>query len=308
MARSPTPPGPRPPGLVAPALVAPGLVAAGHPAVAEAAAGVLSGGGNAYDAAVAAGFAGAVAEPGLTSLAGGGFLLARTAAGEEVLFDFFVDTPGRGRPDGERRPRFEAVDVRFPAAVQRFHCGLGSVAVPGAMAGYLHVHRRLGRLPLDAVVAPAARLAAEGVVLPPRQAAVLALLEPILRRTPEVEALFAPAGRMLAAGERFSNPELADFLARIPSRPGPAGAAGADADRLVRAMAEGGGLLTAADLSSYRVIEREPLATSYRGRRVLTNPHRRSAAASSPSLSTCCRRPGRCRRPAPPSSPPRWWR
>ncbi len=35
-------------------------------------------------------------EPTLTGLGGGGFLLARTAAGESQLFDFFVDTPGRG--------------------------------------------------------------------------------------------------------------------------------------------------------------------------------------------------------------------
>ncbi len=251
---------------------APGLVAAGHPAVAEAAAAVLAAGGNAYDAAIAAGFAGAVAEPGLTSLAGGGFLLARTAAGEEVLFDFFVDTPGRGLPDADRRPRFEPVDVRFPAAVQRFHCGLGSVAVPGTLAGYLHVHRRLGRLPLEALVAPAARLAADGVALPPRQAAVVALLEPILRHTPAVEAIFAPNGRMLGAGDTIRNPELATFLARLATSPDGGLTAGSDGDRLVEAMADGGGLVTADDLAAYRVVEREPLATTYRGRRVLTNP------------------------------------
>ncbi len=56
-----------------------GLVACGHEAVADAAASVLRAGGNAFDACIAAGFAGAVAEVGFTSLAGGGFLLAHTA-------------------------------------------------------------------------------------------------------------------------------------------------------------------------------------------------------------------------------------
>src|SRR5690606_5603128 len=58
-----------------------GVVSAGHPATVAAAIGVLGAGGNAYDAAVAAGFAASVAEPCLSSLGGGGFLLARTASG-----------------------------------------------------------------------------------------------------------------------------------------------------------------------------------------------------------------------------------
>ena len=67
-----------------------GIVATGHPEVSGAAAEVLRAGGTAFDAALAAGFAAAVAEPMFTSLGGGGFLLARSAAGEARLFDFFV--------------------------------------------------------------------------------------------------------------------------------------------------------------------------------------------------------------------------
>ncbi len=54
-------------------------VASGHPQVTEAACALLRAGGNAFDAILAAGFAAAVTEPALTSLGGGGFLLARTA-------------------------------------------------------------------------------------------------------------------------------------------------------------------------------------------------------------------------------------
>lgn len=249
-----------------------GLVAAGHPAVADAAASVLAAGGNAYDAVIAAGFAGTAAEPGLTSLGGGGFVLARTAAGEARLFDFFVDTPGRGIGANRGPAHFESVDVRFPSAVQAFHCGLGSVAVPGALAGFLHVHRRLGRLPLPAVLAPAVRLADEGVALAPGQATVVALLDPILRRTPAVAAIFAPDGRLAGAGSRLRNPDLARFLEDIGRHPRDGFYRGPAADRLVAAMAAGDGLVTAEDLAAYRVIERDPLAVEYRGRQVLTNP------------------------------------
>ena len=67
------------------------IVATGHPLVNEAARQILAMGGNAFDAAVGAGFASAVAEQTLTSLGGGGFLLAHTSEGQSTLFDFFID-------------------------------------------------------------------------------------------------------------------------------------------------------------------------------------------------------------------------
>ncbi len=112
-----------------------GLVATGHARVSDAAALMLREGGNAYDAAVAAGFAAAVAEPMYTSLGGGGFLLARTAAGREVVFDFFADSPGRGLDEKMLEPHFVPMTVHFPASDQVFNIGLGSVAVPGTLRG-----------------------------------------------------------------------------------------------------------------------------------------------------------------------------
>lgn len=246
------------------------LVAAGHPAVADAALEALAAGGNAFDAVVAAGFAAAVAEPGLTSLAGGGFCLARTAAGEEVLFDFFVDTPGRGR-SSLAPPTFDQVDVRFAAATQSFHCGPGSIAVPGCLAGFLHVQRRLGRSDPATVVAPAVRLAREGVVLLPGQAGILSLLEPILLRTPAGRTLFAPDGRLLGAGEVLRNADLGELLAAIGRGEVTGFADGDLADALLVTTVDGG-LLTRADLEAYTVVERTPLSVAWRGRRVLTNP------------------------------------
>lgn len=258
-------------------------VASGHPATTAAAVEVLELGGNAIDACVAAGFAASVAEPTLTSLGGGGFLLARTAEGEEVVFDFFVDSPGLEEPGASSTPAtssaastasaraldFEEVVVRFTGADQGFHVGLGSVAVPGCLAGWLHAQRRLGRLPVEAVVAPARRLAEHGVEVNAQQAYLLRILAPILTRTPEAAAIVAPAGRALAEGDRLVNPALAEFLAHLDPRgfaePGLA-------RRIDEAMRAGGGLVTATDLAAYRVVEREPLVVAWRGHRLLTNP------------------------------------
>lgn len=249
-----------------------GLVAGGHPEVCAAAASVLRNGGNAFDAVVAAGFAAAVAEPTLTSLGGGGFLLARTAEGEAVLFDFFVDTPGRGLGPGAVQPHFEPVTIAFPGSDQVFNVGRGSVAVPGCLAGYLHVHDRLGRLPLRDVVAPAVDLAGGGVVVSPMAASLCALLWPIFDRSPDTHALFAPTGRALRAGDRMTNPDLAAFLARLGDDPGHSFYRGALAEAFAADMAARGGLVTEEDLAAFEVVERTPLTADYRGHRVLTNP------------------------------------
>jgi len=253
-----------------------GIAAGGHPATCGAAASALCAGGNAFDAVVAAGFAAAVAEPTLTGLGGGGFLMARTAAGEVSLVDFFVDTPGRGLPAGIPEPHFLPVTVHFGNAEQEFNVGLASVAVPGCLAGYLHVHERLGRLSLEQVIAPALRLARDGVPLNAQQAYLVRILEPILTLSAAGRALYARRGRPVAEGERIFNPELARFLSQLAQTPAAAGPRDFAEPQLAAAiaadMAAGGGHLTAADLAAYRVVEREPLQVGYRAHRLLTNP------------------------------------
>ncbi len=247
-----------------------GVVSGGHPVTVDAAIEVLRAGGNAYDAAVAAGFAAAVAEPCLSSLGGGGFLLAHTAAGEEVLFDFFVDTPGRGAP--ATAPVLTPITVRFKGTGQVFHVGHGSVAVPGALAGYLHVHRRLGRLELATVIAPARRAAERGVVLGPAQAAVVRLLAPIFELTPEGRAAFVPGDRSFGDDDRYANPHLAAFLAEVAEERIVGFGDRRLAPVIAASQAAHGGLLTAEDLADYQVVEREPLTVEHGGARLLTNP------------------------------------
>jgi len=248
------------------------IVATGHPLVSGAAIEILQMGGNAFDAAVAAGFAGAVAEQTLTSLGGGGFLLARTNAGEEILFDFFTDTPGRGLEDTDLTPHFFPVTIHFPGSDQDFNIGLGSVAVPGNLKGFLHVHKRLGRLDLGDILQPAIHLARDGLELNDWQGYFLNLLEPIVTHSPVGRKLYTINGKCAKQGDQITNPDLAAFLSQLPNDYGASFYNGELAKAIDHDMRKGMGLLTAKDLAAYKVIERTPLAIGYRDYTFLTNP------------------------------------
>ncbi len=248
------------------------IVATGHPLVSGAAVEILRKGGNAFDAAVGAGFAGAVAEQTLTSLGGGGFLLARTHQGEEILFDFFSDTPGRGLDNTDLEPHFFPVTIHFPGSDQNFNIGLGSVAVPGNLKGFLHVHKRLGKLDLEDILQPAIRLARDGLVLNDWQGYFLNLLEPIVTHSPVGRKLYTINGSCARQGDLIVNPEIGDFLSQLPEDGGESFYRGTLAKAIDYDMRKGRGLLTAKDLASYKVIERSPLAIGYRDYTFLTNP------------------------------------
>src|SRR3954452_19792263 len=157
-----------------------GAVAAGHRLTAAAGARVLEEGGNAVDACVAAAFAAWVAESPLTGPGAGGFALVLPGDGRPPrVADFFVATPGLGRPE-PAGAEMHAIDVGFGGdseTTQVFRIGEASCAVPGTGAGLEAVHREYGRLPWADVVAPAIELAREGVVLTREQAHLHAILD-----------------------------------------------------------------------------------------------------------------------------------
>ncbi len=252
-----------------------GVVAAGHPLTAEAGARVLQEGGNAVDAAVGAMLTSFVAEPLLTGLGAGGYMLVAGGGEQAALLDFFVQAPTDRTTsdggDGSAAP-LRAIDVSFGDAAQVFHIGPASCGVYGAPAGVCAAMERWGTLPLDELVAPAARLAREGVVLNTEQAYVAKILADLLTSTPECAALWAPQGRVLGEGELLRNPDLADALLRLGEEGVEPFYSGEVAAAVCDWVWAGGGSLSAEDLAGYRAIEREPVSVPYRDREVLTNP------------------------------------
>ncbi len=247
-----------------------GVIAAGHPLTAHAGARVLREGGNAVDAAVAAMLTSFVAEPLLTGLGAGGFMLVAGAGQEPVLLDFFIEAPARAQ-DGTAA-ELEAVDVSFGDAVQVFYVGPASCGIYGTPAGVCAAVERWGTLPLAVLAAPAAQLAHEGVVLNGGQAYVAEILADLLTSTPECAALWAPAGHVLREGELLRNPELATALDRLGRDGAEPFYRGELAQAVCDWLGERGGSLRPQELAAYRALERQPLRVAYRDRTVLTNP------------------------------------
>ncbi|MBC9867577.1 MAG: Gamma-glutamyltranspeptidase [Opitutae bacterium] len=246
-----------------------GVVAAGHRETARAAIRMLESGGNAFDAAAAGFFAACVAEPIFCSPAGGGFLLARTPKGD-VVYDFFNQTPLRKR----RECAFYPVLADFGDSVQEFHLGAGSWATPGAVPGVIRFQHDLGRLPLQAVVEPAVKLAREGVVVTPFCQHLMEVVSAIYLRSEAGRKLFGNPHRPhqpLRAGQRFLPEKMADFFLGVAGDPRLV-TEGEIAREMARSCRERGGHLTREDFASYRVRLRKPLKLRYRSGAIWTNP------------------------------------
>ncbi|MCA9683649.1 MAG: gamma-glutamyltransferase, partial [Myxococcales bacterium] len=229
-----------------------GVVAAGSIATAEVAASILRMGGTAVDAAVAGALACFAAEPLLASAGGAGIMVVRRPGEQPLAIDFFSTVPGSsGRPE---RLDFHAVEVNFGAARQAFHVGRAAAAVPLVLDGLALAALQFGLLPLKDLVAPAARLAREGVVADALTARTFELLWQILARDPECMAEIAeglPGDRPPRAGEVLRNPKLAETLERFAAN-------GATPPELRDGLLthfgpERGGLICAADLANAKV-------------------------------------------------------
>ncbi len=246
-----------------------GLIAAGHEATAKAAAVILEEGGNAFDAAIAALMASFVAEPCMSSAAGGAFLIAHRADGLSLGYDCFVQTPRHKRPLEE--VEFFPIDIDFGETVEQFYVGMGSVAIPGIVKGIWEIHEDMGSLPMKVLAEPAIALAKKGVLVDDFQDHDFHLLEPILSLL-KPSPVFWQEGRLVSSGETMKMPELADTLDYLV-REGPRAFYEGDiAHLLLKQNDRLGGHITAEDLVSYRAPRRHPLSFPFRNRTVQAIP------------------------------------
>jgi len=245
-----------------------GSIAAGDKTTVNAAMEILKDGGNAFDAAVCAVFTAMTSEYTLTGACGGGVMLAYPKGSEPIVFDFFVHTP---KKKSVKNLDFSRIAVNFGPASQFFYIGKGSVAVPGNTIGLLHIHSRLGSLPLSRILEPAIQTAKSGAIINNAHEYLFKILDPILSHTKTGEILFKPNGKTIKAGERFKNPDFANYLEQIIIE-GSNFLYRGDLTDKIDVFMEDGGLLTKEDFSNYEVIERTPLKTDFNGKTIITNP------------------------------------
>jgi len=237
------------------------MVASVYPEASAVGAEVMRGGGNAVDAAVAVGFALAVVHPAAGNLGGGGFLLYRTAKGEVHFLDFREKAPAAASRD-------MYLDKNGNVTEQSQY-GYRAAGVPGTVAGLVEAERRWGRLGLARVMAPAIRLAREGVKVTQYEAANMR--DEDLARDSESRRIFQRGGHYYEQGEVLKQPELAATLERIARNPDDF-YHGALAVEIAAAIKRGGGLITAKDLAEYTVVDRVAVHGTYRGYDIYSAP------------------------------------
>lgn len=234
---------------------------------------ILKAGGNAVDAAVAVGFALAVALPNAGNIGGGGFMMVHDAkSGKDIALDFREVAP-RG---ASRNMYLDAGGKVIDGKSLYTHYAVG---VPGTVAGMTHALSRWGSMPLARVMAPAIALADKGYPVSVTLAKTLDQEKKNMGRWPATQAVFWRNGAPLQTGQRLVQKDLAQSLRLISQQGAKAFYQGAIAQKIVAEMAPHANALSLQDLRDYKVAEREPIRGSYRGYQIVTMPPPSSGGA-----------------------------
>lgn len=247
------------------------VIAAASEAAADAGSAVAELGGNAVDAAIAATVASMSTELGIVSPGGGAFITVWPPNDEPVVIDAYAEMPGRGLETG-RAAITDRVYMAYGGGMETV-VGWGSIATPGAFAGFDIASTRFGSVPWAELLVPTIELLHEG--FPVSQATSYYLdysHDVIYGWDPEsAEIHHGPDGTPRRVDEVTTNRPLSECLVDMATEGadllyhGDLGAA------LARASTERGGLITRHDLEEYQPIVRPPSRIGLRGWDIATN-------------------------------------
>jgi gamma-glutamyltranspeptidase/glutathione hydrolase len=232
-----------------------GIVATEHPMASQVGAQILSEGGNAVDAAVAANAAVGVFAPMANGIGGDMFAIVYEAKSGKL---YGLNASGWA-PAGLTPELLGGKGIHeMPQA------GIYSVTVPGVVDGWDKLSRRFGRKKLSTVLAPAIRAADEGFPVTEIFASYWATSEKKLREDPSAARTFLPTGRAPRTGEMFRNPDVAHSLKQIARHGRAAFYEGEIRDKILACSKAHGGVMTAQDFAQYSSEWVEPISTTYR--------------------------------------------
>ena len=241
-------------------------IASAHYLATDAGHEILAKGGNAFDAAVAVSAVLSVVEPQSSGLGGGGFyLLHRASDGKQVMVDAREEAPAKAHRD-------MYLDKNGEVVRDWLLNGPRAAGIPGQPAGMVHLSKNYGKLPLAESLAPAIRIAEQGFPAYPRYVEAIQRKIDVIRRYPASQKAFLINGRVPKVGDIIKRPDLAKTLRALAKKGRDGFYAGPVARKLVKASQKAGGIWTRADLKNYRVKERSPIYTTYRGKTLVTAP------------------------------------
>lgn len=266
-----------------------GMAAGGHPLASLAATEVLLRGGNAIDAAVAAAFVLPVAEPGMSGLGGGGFMVIYHSETDEIIaLDYREIAPSKAEPDmfideNEELKKIETDEPMSPGQLNINFTGHLCVGVPGMVAGTMYALDNYGSMPRSEVLAPAIRWAEDGVLVTRDTASDLEHNYPrLMHFEGSKEVYIKEDGSTYQEGDLLIQRDLGETIRLIAQKGNDGFYRGPVAEAIARDMAEHGGLITLEDLENYpqvrpRVLE--PAIGTYRDYTIASMPPPSSGGA-----------------------------
>ena len=231
-----------------------GAVVSARIEASEAGRDILKKGGNAYDAMVATSFALTVVYPVAGNITGGGFFVYRSAEGETGSLDYREMAPLKATKD-------LYLDDDGNVIPGKSTIGGLAVGIPGAVAGILEVHRKLGSMPLADLIQPAIDLAEKGYIVSEKQAKSYNRYSKQFTEVNDKVTLYA---RGYKAGDRVKNIPLANALKEIAAKGNAGFYEGWVAEAMVNKIQATGGILSLEDLKAYLFKWRDPLTFSYK--------------------------------------------
>ncbi|TAK17896.1 MAG: gamma-glutamyltransferase [Acidobacteria bacterium] len=233
-----------------------GIVATSQPLASQAGADILSRGGNAVDAAIAANAVLGLVEPHYNGIGGDLFAIYYEAKTKKL----YGLNAGGWAPTG-----LTAALLKSKGLTRMPQSGIYTVTVPGAVKGWEMLRKRFGALPFSETLAPAIYYATEGFPVTEVISRYWASGERKLGADPNSAKTFLPNGHALKEGEIFRNPDLAGSLKLIAEKGAAGFYEGKTAAAILQVMREKGGTMTAADLIEYQPEWVDPISTTYRG-------------------------------------------
>ncbi len=222
-------------------LMARNVVATSHPLSSQAGLRMLLKGGNAVDAAIAAAAALTIVEPISNGLGSDNFAILWDGKELHGLNSSGV-APATWTPEYFRKKYGSDIPMR----------GWDSVTTPGAVAGWVALSNKFGKLPFADLMEPAIELAERGHGVGVIVADKWARQVPLLKDQPGYAQAFMPRGRSPEAGERFVFKQAGATLRRIAETEGEAFYRGDIAAKLVAHSKANGGSMSLSDLANYK--------------------------------------------------------